>query len=102
MDIKDLIKLTEMGWTKEEILSLAGNNTEEPAPAEEQPAPEEQPAAAPAAPAKDERIDTILDKLDKIASGIQTNAIRAARMPERESADDALAKIINPQDKKEE
>ena len=51
---------------------------------------------------KDERIDAILDKLEKIASGIQANALKGTRMPERESADDALAKIINPMYKSKE
>lgn len=94
MNINDILELTKQGWTKEEILALT---KEQPAeePASEEPAAEE-PAVAEPTPVKDERIDAILDKLDKIASGIQTNALKGTRMPERESADDALAKIINP------
>ena len=28
MDIKDVLKLTEMGWTKDEILALSGSAAE--------------------------------------------------------------------------
>ena len=101
MDIKDVLKLTEMGWTKDEILALSGSAAEEAAPDQEE-IPAEQPAPSEPAPLKDERMDIILDKLEKIASGIQINALKGTRIPERESADDALAKIINLQYKKEE
>ena len=99
MNINDILELTRQGWTKDEILALTKDAEPSEEPAAEEPAAEE--PAAPA-PVKDERIDAILDKLEKIASGIQTNALKGTRMPERESADDALAKIINPMYKSKE
>lgn len=100
MNINDILELTRQGWTKDEILAL----TKDAEPAEEIPQEAEPISEEPAAPApvKDERIDAILDKLEKIASGIQTNALKGTRMPERESADDALARIINPMYKSKE
>lgn len=99
MNINDILELTKQGWTKEEILAL----TKDAEPAEEIPAEEAAPEEAPQpAPIQDERLNAILDKLDKIASGIQTNALKGTRMPERESADDALARIINPMYKSKE
>lgn len=100
MNINDILELTRQGWTKDEILAL----TKDAEPAEEIPQEAEAVPEEPAAPApvKDERIDAILDKLEKIASGIQANALKGTRMPERESADDALAKIINPMYKSKE
>lgn len=100
MNINDILELTRQGWTKEEILALTKDAEPAEEPAAEEPAAVEEPAAP--APVKDERIDAILDKLEKIASGIQTNALKGTRMPERESADDALAKIINPMYKSKE
>ncbi len=93
MNINDVLELTKQGWTKEEILALTADTTPEEPPVQEEPVEE---VKAEPAPVKDERIDAILDKLEKIASGIQTNALKGTRMPERESADDALARIINP------
>ena len=100
MNINDILELTKQGWTKDEILALTKDaEPAEEIPAEEAAAQEEAPQPA---PIQDERLNAILDKLDKIASGIQTNALKGTRMPERESADDALARIINPMYKSKE
>lgn len=108
MKLDEIMKLTEAGWTKDEIIALAGiERAQEPPKVEEPPKEEELPKEPP----KDEtpkedpnasKLDSIISKLESITSGIQAANIRGSRMPERETAEEALARIINPYLDKEE
>ena len=99
MKVNDIMKLIDAGFTKEDILTLAAlpdsgeeTKTTEDVPQNSQPIEEPKPE-----PAADKRVyDDISAKLDKITSGIESIAVRGSRMPERETAEEALAKIINP------
>ena len=98
MDINDILALTKAGFTKDEIMQLA---TLSEAPKEE---PKEAPEAAPEqkaeepkeAPAPDPRLDDVISKIEKLSSGLETLALKSTELPKRETADEALAKIINP------
>lgn len=97
MNVQDILALTKAGFTKDEILQLASIPTE----AEPEEPKEEAPAPAPKEetkeePAVDTRIDDVIAKLEKLSSGMEQLAIKTSRMPERETAEQALARIINP------
>ena len=115
MEINDIFKLIDAGFTKEEILKLASMKVTinagdtkpaepTPAPAEDTPAPAE-PTPAPAeptpAPAEDTRLDDVIKGLQKVTETMQKTALQNTRQPEPESVDDILAKIINPTYNKE-
>lgn len=99
MDINDILALTKAGFTKDEIMQLASFAE---APKEE---PKETPEAAPEqpkaeepkeAPASDPRLDDVISKIEKLSSGLETLALKSTELPKRETAEEALAKIINP------
>lgn len=97
MTIDEILALTKAGFTKEDILQLASIRTEAPSDQKEEAAPEPPKEEAKEEPPKeDKRIDMVMEKLDKLSSGMESMALRGTRMPERETADDILAKIINP------
>lgn len=107
MKLDEIMKLTEAGWTKDEIIALAGIERAQEPPKEEEPPKEKELKEPP----KDEtpkedpnasKLDSIISKLESITSGIQAANIRGSRMPERETAEEALARIINPYLDKEE
>lgn len=99
MNAKEILALVNAGFTKEEIMQLvtaqAPEGDIEPP---EDPIPQKQPpeAETPKEPEADKRLDSIVERLDKLSSGMETLALRNTQMPERETAEDALAKIINP------
>lgn len=98
MNVQDIIALTKAGFTKDEILQLASIPTDQAEPKEPKeeapaPAPKEEPKEEPAV---DTRIDDVIAKLEKLSSGMEQLAIKTSRMPERETAEQALARIINP------
>lgn len=97
MNVQDILALTKAGFTKDEILQLASIPTEaapeEPKEEAPAPAPKEEPKEEPAV---DTRIDDVIAKLEKLSSGMEQLAIKTSRMPERETAEQALARIINP------
>ena len=101
MKIEDLLALTKAGWSKEEIIKLSLAEQEAPKEAEEIPQPEEAPIEAPAEAPKEDpssaKIDDVIAKLETLASGMEKMAIQNSRLPERETVDDILASIINPQ-----
>lgn len=100
MKIDDIIALTKAGFTKEEIMQLEtgeapkeeANNNEQNEASSIQPEPQKEPAPV----KEDPRIDTVIEKLEKLTSGMENLALKNTQMPERETADDALARIINP------
>lgn len=97
MNVQDILALTKAGFTKDEILQLASIPTDQAEPEEPKeapaPAPKEEPKEEPAV---DTRIDDVIAKLEKLSSGMEQLAIKTSRMPERETAEQALARIINP------
>ena len=120
MKIEDIIALTNAGWSKEEIIRMSELEQKEPEQKEpeqkEQKEPEQKEQKEPEQKeqelkepekkepdtSKDDKMAEILQRLEQISSGIQKGAIRDSQQPQRESVEDALAKIINPYIDKEE
>ena len=104
MKIEDIIALTNAGWSKEEIIRMSELEQKEPEqkePEQKEQEPKEPEKKEPETP-KDDKMAEILQRLEQISSGIQRGAIRDSQQPQRESVEDALAKIINPYIDKEE
>ena len=109
MNSKDLMKLVDAGFTKEEILQIASASVYAPTPEPEAPAPEpEAPAPESAAPAP-EQVDNsteLLNVMQGLTSQMNTltRALQASNILRAEQAgtgkpdtvDDILATIINP------
>lgn len=101
MNMNELMKLVDAGFTKQEILQLAGAAQEpkeepksEPAP---QPAPQPDPEPAPQpAPQPAYDMTALLAKMDEMTKAVQASNIAAGRQPQPETADDILAAIIRP------
>lgn len=118
MTVQEIIELTKAGWTKAEIIQLAGGRPSDPkdepkeTPPKEEPKetpPKEEPKETPPAEAPistDQKIMELITKLDQkvdnISSGIQKGNLQASRQPKQETVEDALASIINPYLNKEE
>ncbi len=109
MDIKDLVKLVDAGFTPAQIEKLVNEKPEDSAPAEPQeakaetdPAPAqasaEQPALAPAAqPIQVSSNEALLRELKELRLAIQAGAInQGGPGPKQESVEDVLASIIAP------
>lgn len=99
MNAKEVLALVNAGFTKEEIMQLVTAQAPEGdiEPLEDLIPPKQPPEAeTPKEPEADKRLDSIVERLDKLSSGMETLALRNTQMPERETAEDALAKIINP------
>lgn len=102
MNANDILTLVKAGFTKDEIMQLATAQAPEEDPeitqepqekvTAKQPAEEE----APKEPEAVKKLDDVISRLDQITSGMQSMAVKGSRMPERETAEEALAKIINP------
>lgn len=111
MTFEQIIRLQQMGFTKEDIMELikvgdpAAEGAEpkpepEPAPA---PAPEPKPEPAPA-PAPDTKdttdLSAVVNKLDKLISAVQSSNRLNAEISDVKSnqqiVDDMLANIVNP------
>ena len=104
MKIEDIIALTNAGWSKEEIIRMSELEQKEPEqkePEQKEQEPKEPEKKEPETP-KEDKMAEILQRLEQISSGIQRGAIRDSQQPQRESVEDALAKIINPYIDKEE
>lgn len=129
MEISDILSLVKAGFTKDEIVQMAAQNTPAPnpepipvadptPPAEPEPAPVDKPAApavpeaqpAPApVPAQEEAGPSLSDVMKSIAhltSAIQANAIQSSVIPggnpNNPDAAATLAEIIRPTRKKKE
>lgn len=126
MDINDIIVLANAGYTKADITALLGAQTQAQVPAQTQaqvpaqiPAQVPVPAPAPApptanvpvyapspipvpvqtqqqAPAQDDSINKMLAEMSLLRQDLQTNNIINSQQPKVETADDIIAKIINP------
>ena len=114
MKIEDIIALTNAGWSKEEIIRMSEleqkdskqKETEQKDSKQKETEQKEQdpkdPEKKDPETTKDDKMAEILQRLEQISSGIQKGAIRDSQQPQRESVEDALAKIINPYIDKEE
>lgn len=107
MKIEDLVSLTKMGFSRDDIMRLVGTDTpaEPSAPAEPaapaDPEPEQAPAAdpepaAPAAPVADDRIKQLETKLDYVINRFNYMSVQQSRQPETggETVEDILASVI--------
>lgn len=106
MKIEDIIALAGAGFSKQDIIKIAGTvSTPSPAPAPA-PAPIQTPtpASAPASvsapvPAQDvfnQRMGVLDNRLDEITKLIQVGNLSNSQIPEPPTTEDMLASIINP------
>lgn len=108
MKIEDIIALAGAGFSKQDIIKIAGTGsiptpTPTPAPA---PIPTPTPAPAPApVPAQvpgntqdvfNQRMGVLDNRLDEITRLIQVGNLSNSQIPEPPTTDDMLASIINP------
>lgn len=101
MKIEQLLQLTEMGFTKDDIMRLFSDDpapvpaaAHDPEPATD-PAPAE-PAAPAAAPADDDRIKQLETKLDYAINRLNYMAVQGSQQPagKEESLDDILSSVV--------
>lgn len=102
MKIEDIIALAGAGFSKQDIIKIAGT-VSAPAP---DPAPIQTltPASAPASvsasvPAQDvfnQRMGVLDNRLDEITKLIQVGNLSNSQIPEPPTTEDMLASIINP------
>ena len=107
MNAENILKLVDAGFTKEEILALAGTAQPEEAepPKDEAPAVQPEPAPEPVQPAADpnqERYDQLLEAMQKLTGAIQAgNILNSSNREEPQlSAEDILAEVVNPKPNK--
>lgn len=106
MKIEDIIALAGAGFSKQDIIKIAGTGSiPTPAPA---PAPILTPASAPAsAPVSaqvqgntqdvfNQRMGVLDNRLDEITRLIQVGNLSNSQIPEPPTTNDMLASIINP------
>lgn len=102
MKIEDIIALAGAGFSKQDIIKIAGTvSTPAPAPA---PIQTPTPASAPApvsvpVPAQDvfnQRMGVLDNRLDEITKLIQVGNLSNSQIPEPPTTEDMLASIINP------
>lgn len=104
MKIEDIIALAGAGFSKQDIIKIAGTvSAPAPAPAPIQtPTPASAPASAPVSapvPAQDvfnQRMGVLDNRLDEITKLIQVGNLSNSQIPEPPTTDDMLASIINP------
>lgn len=108
MKIEDIIALAGAGFSKQDIIKIAGTGsiptpTPAPAPAPIQtPTPASAPVSVPAqVPGNtqdvfNQRMGVLDNRLDEITRLIQVGNLSNSQIPEPPTADDMLASIINP------
>lgn len=106
MKIEDIIALAGAGFSKQDIIKIAGTGSipaPTPAPAPIQtPTPASAPAPAPAqVPGNtqdvfNQRMGVLDNRLDEITRLIQVGNLSNSQIPEPPTTDDMLASIINP------
>lgn len=104
MKIEDIIALAGAGFSKQDIIKIAGTGSI-PAPAPIQtPTPASAPAPVPV-PAQvpentqdvfNQRMGVLNNRLDEITRLIQVGNLSNSQIPEPPTTDDMLASIINP------
>lgn len=106
MKIEDIIALAGAGFSKQDIIKIAGTGsipTPTPAPAPIQtPTPASAPVPVPAqVPGNtqdvfNQRMGVLDNRLDEITRLIQVGNLSNSQIPEPPTTDDMLASIINP------
>lgn len=100
MKIEDIIALAGAGFSKRDIIKIAGT-VSAPAPIQT-PTPAPTPASAPVSapvPAQDvfnQRMGVLDNRLDEITKLIQVGNLSNSQIPEPPTTEDMLASIINP------
>ena len=100
MFINEILKLTDAGFTRDDIFRLLGDTPQEQPTQQEQHTPQEQPTQQEqttqeqTAPSTDTRLDYIINRLNLMAVNNSSNPA-----PTGENVDDILASIINPTNK---
>lgn len=100
MKIEDIIALAGAGFSKQDIIKIAGT-VSAPAPIQT-PTPTSAPASAPVSapvPAQDvfnQRMGVLDNRLDEITKLIQVGNLSNSQIPEPPTTEDMLASIINP------
>lgn len=100
MKIEDIIALAGAGFSKQDIIKIAGtvstpNPIQTPTPAS---APVSAPVSVPV-PAQDvfnQRMGVLDNRLDEITKLIQVGNLSNSQIPEPPTTEDMLASIINP------
>lgn len=106
MKIEDIIALAGAGFSKQDIIKIAGS-VSAPVPAPDSapiqtPTPASAPASAPVSapvPAQDvfnQRMGVLDNRLDEITKLIQVGNLSNSQIPEPPTTEDMLASIINP------
>lgn len=100
MKIEDIIALAGAGFSKQDIIKIAGT-VSAPAPTPIQtPTPASAPASVSApVPAQDvfnQRMGVLDNRLDEITKLIQVGNLSNSQIPEPPTTEDMLASIINP------
>lgn len=102
MKIEDIIALAGAGFSKQDIINIAGTvSTPSTAPIQT-PTPASAPASAPVSvpvPAQDvfnQRMGVLDNRLDEITKLIQVGNLGNSQIPEPPTTGDMLASIINP------
>ena len=104
MKIEDIIALAGAGFSKQDIIKIAGTGSiPAPAPAPIQtPTPASAPAPVPAQVPDNtqdvfnQRMGVLDNRLDEITRLIQVGNLSNSQIPEPPTTDDMLASIINP------
>jgi hypothetical protein len=100
MNMTELLKLVDAGFTKQEILQLAGAAQDPKEEPKSEPAPQPEPAPAQQEPQQTPQpvydMSALLAKMDEMTKAVQASNIAADRQPKQETADDILAAIIRP------
>lgn len=98
MKIEDIIALAGAGFSKQDIIRIAGTgSTPAPAPAPIlTPTPAPAPATVPGQDVFNQRMGVLDNRLDEITKLIQIGNLGNSQIPEPPTTDDMLASIINP------
>ncbi len=101
MKIEDLVSLTKMGFSRDDIMRLVGTDTPADPASPVDAEPEQVPAAdpepsVPAAPVEDDRIKQLETKLDYVINRFNYMSVQQSRQPETggETVEDILASVI--------
>lgn len=108
MEVKDLLDLVKAGFTKEEILALSANESAQrpvAAETEQEPVHAEEPAPAAVDEELRKEIASLNETMNEFREQIRKQNLLSAVIPggavEQPTADDLIARIINPNSKKE-
>lgn len=98
MKIEDIIALAGAGFSKQDIIKIAGTvSAPAPAPAPIQtPTPASAPVPVPAQDVFNQRMGVLDNRLDEITKLIQVGNLSNSQIPEPPTTEDMLASIINP------